>query len=162
MSAPSMTNNNLALTRQGMIGFKSELSLLKRYQKKVAAKLKDALKDGNLKENIQWMEAQKEYQLVLNRIDEVEQILSTSKIIYKPETIDSVCMGSKVYIENVKDHKDRLVYQIVSSVEADPSKGKISDVSLMGEALLGLRVGQVATIRTAYNGEKSYRIRKIE
>ena len=44
--------------------------------------------------------------------------------------------------------RDDEVYQIVGSAEADPRRGRISNESPVGRALLGKRVGEEATVKT--------------
>ena len=55
-----------------------------------------------------------------------------------------VRIGSKVTVLNQKGKKDR--YNIIGSAESDPAKGKISNVSPIGKALLGKRVGDIAEV----------------
>ncbi len=73
-------------------------------------------------------------------------------------------MGSKVKIE-IKDlkRKTREIkdFMIVSSVEADPEKGMISNKSPIGEALLGKKPGNVVKVKIP-KGEILIRILAIE
>ena len=50
-------------------------------------------------------------------------------------------MGCTVKVHDVEFDED-LEYNIVGSTEADPSKGKISDESPVGAALLGKKIGE--------------------
>ena len=52
-------------------------------------------------------------------------------------------------------------YTIVGSAEADPSRGTISNVSLIGQSLLGKRVGDVAKVN-APSGEIRLEVLAIE
>ena len=56
-----------------------------------------------------------------------------------------VRIGSKVTVINQKCGQDP--YAIIGSAEADPARGKISNESPIGKALLGKRVGDVAEVR---------------
>jgi transcription elongation factor GreA len=51
-------------------------------------------------------------------------------------------------------------YSVVGPVEANPLEGKISNESPLGEALMGKKVGDSATISTQ-KGEITYEIVKI-
>ena len=53
-------------------------------------------------------------------------------------------VGSTVTVEN-QDGKS-LQYTITGSAEADPSQGKISNVSPIGKGLLGKRAGDVTEV----------------
>ena len=44
--------------------------------------------------------------------------------------------------------KEDVVYRIVGSTEANSLKGKISNESPVGKALIGLKVGQTAAVET--------------
>jgi transcription elongation factor GreA len=52
-------------------------------------------------------------------------------------------------------------YQVVGSAEADPSQGRISNESPLGQSLLGHRVGDVITVN-APDGALRFRILRIE
>jgi transcription elongation factor GreA len=66
-------------------------------------------------------------------------------------------LGSKV---TLKDGGQPLIYQIVGTMEADPSNGKISDESPIGKLLLGKKVGDKAEIKTPA-GSHLYRVIEI-
>jgi transcription elongation factor GreA len=82
--------------------------------------------------------------------------LQSSQIIKKPKSDGTVRLGSKV---TVKDGKP-LVFQVVGTIEADPSQGKISDESPIGKALLGKKVGDKLEIKTLA-GSDTYKIIEI-
>jgi len=50
---------------------------------------------------------------------------------------------------------------IVGSAEADPASGKISNVSPVGRALIGRRVGDIVTVVTP-GGDRRYELLAIE
>ncbi|MNT66977.1 Transcription elongation factor GreA [compost metagenome] len=60
----------------------------------------------------------------------------------------------------MKNGKKTVHYSVVGPVEADPLEGKISNESPIGEALMGKKVGDTATITTP-KGETTYEIVKI-
>ena len=55
----------------------------------------------------------------------------------------------------------RVTLHIVGSSEADPAKGRISDVSPVGKALLGHRAGDEVVIRTPGN-DIHYRVIEVD
>lgn len=77
--------------------------------------------------------------------------------ILSTKTNDRVNVGNVVTISDANRSVD---YRIVSAYEADPRKGKISQESPIGQALLGKKVGDTITI-TLPSGEKTYRVEKI-
>ena len=75
---------------------------------------------------------------VENRILEIEDILKSAKII-RNASHDKVTMGASVTVSLLGKKN---TYSIVGPVEADPLNGKISDVSPIGKALMGKKVGE--------------------
>ena len=69
-------------------------------------------------------------------------------------------MGSKVKILDVELNEE-LEYKIVGSQEANILKGKISNESPIGRALIGAKVGQVVTVETE-NGNFDYKVIEIK
>ena len=75
------------------------------------------------------------------------------------QTIDasSISLGSRVVVDA---EGSRVTLHIVGSAEADPAKGRISDVSPVGKALLGHRAGDEVVIRTPGN-DIHYRVVEV-
>ncbi|HEY7131644.1 MAG TPA: GreA/GreB family elongation factor, partial [Candidatus Limnocylindrales bacterium] len=67
-------------------------------------------------------------------------------------------IGSSVTVEDADG--DRSTFAIVGSTEADPAAGRISNVSPVGRALLGSRVGDDVAV-AAPRGEVRYRVIEI-
>ena len=56
---------------------------------------------------------------------------------------------------------EELAYKIVGSTEANSLKGKISNESPVGKALLGAKVGEVVTVETQA-GDLNYKVLEIQ
>ena len=65
------------------------------------------------------------------------------------------------YPYQVISEKEDLEYKIVGSTEANSLKGKISNESPVGRALIGLKVGQTATVETP-GGVFKYKVLEIQ
>lgn len=91
------------------------------------------------------------------RISELKAILSSCRIIEKDAKHKVVEIGSKVKVgfEGFEEE-----YFIVSSIEADPTKKKISDESPVGTALMGASVGDIVEVRIGPVNKK-FRVIKI-
>ncbi len=152
-----MTKQDFYLTSDGIKELKSELEdLVKNKRKEVAQALKAAKEYGDLKENSSWDDAKERQAFVEGRIVEIENILKHAKPI-KKNTSGIVDVGSKVHV-TLNDGKQ--VFHIVGSTEADPDSGKISDESPIGQALLGKKVGDTATVEVPA-GAINYKITKV-
>ena len=144
------------LTEAGRKELEAELATLKGRRGAIADKIADARDYGDLSENAEYDTAREEQGIVETRIAEIEDILQNAELI-KNGNKTSVGLGSVV---TLKSAKKEVTYTIVSPIEADPTEGKISDHSPIGEALVGKKVGDSATIKTP-KGEISYEIVSI-
>jgi transcription elongation factor GreA len=134
------------LTPDGVAELKAELAELVSQRGEVAEKIKSAREFGDLTENAEYATARQEQERSENRISEIEHILQNVEIIKKPKGDSKVRLGSEVKLKST-DGKSK-TYSVVGTVEADPSEGKISDESPIGQALLGKKVGESVDIVT--------------
>ncbi|GIW65252.1 MAG: hypothetical protein KatS3mg093_231 [Candidatus Parcubacteria bacterium] len=95
---------------------------------------------------------------VETRISELEDMIRNAVLIKEGVKSDKVKIGSKVILK--KDNKT-YEYLIVGPSEADPTKGKISNESPLGKALLGKASGDIVEVN-APSGKINYKIVKIE
>ena len=149
------------LTREGLKKYEDELHELKVVKRKeVAQKIKEAREQGDLSENAEYDAAKDEQRDIEARIEEIEKILKNSEVVLEEEAdSDRVSIGCKVKILDC-EYDEELEYKIVGSTEANSLKGKISNESPVGRALIGKTVGESVTIETQV-GELTYKILEI-
>lgn len=147
------------LTQEGLDELKKELEHLK-FEKRpeVINALKDARALGDLSENAEYDAARQEQAIVEGRIVELEAMIENAVVIEKKDT-DAVSIGTKVKIEYVDD-KETDEYSIVGSKEADPFLNKISNESPIAQAIMGLKVGDIARV-VSPNGQYDVKILEI-
>lgn len=134
------------LTQERLDELKLELEYLKTVrEKEVAEQIKEARSFGDLSENSEYDEAKNEQGKLYSRIAELDSILS-NYVIIDDEAINTaeVAHGCKVTVEYDDGEKEE--YQLVGSQEADPRKGRISDESPMGRAVIGKKVGETCVV----------------
>ena len=143
-----MDKKNL-LTYEGLQKLESELHNLKVVKRKeVAQKIKEAREQGDLSENAEYDAAKDEQRDIEARIDEIEKILKNAEVVVEEEVdLDKISVGCRVKILDM-EYDEELDYKIVGSTEANSLKGKISNESPVGKALLGAKVGEVVTVET--------------
>lgn len=141
------------ITDEGKKELETELAELIGRRGAIAEKIAEARDFGDLSENAEYDSAREEQGLVESRIAEIEDILLNAELI-KAVKSSKVILGSKVELQL---GKKKTVYSVVGPVEADPLEGKISNESPLGEALMGKKVGETATINTQ-KGETTYQI----
>ncbi|MBE6618786.1 MAG: transcription elongation factor GreA [Ruminococcaceae bacterium] len=141
--------NQLTLTKEGLEKLQSELDYLKNEKRKeIVESIRIALSFGDLSENSEYDEAKTQQAKVEGRIQELEEMLRNVKVIEDDQiSTDSVNIGAKVLVFNSTKKMD-VEYTIVGSTEASPLQHKISDVSPIGKALLGHKVGESVTVET--------------
>ena len=145
------------LTQEGVDELKAELKELIGQRRGVADRIKHARELGDLSENAEYQTAREEQDRLEARISELEHVLQYAEIIKKPKSDGHVRLGSKVIL---KDGGKPLTYQVVGTMEADPSTGKISDESPIGLALLNKKVGDKVEIKTP-SGAHTYKVIEI-
>ena len=156
-----MDKKNL-LTYEGLQKLESELHNLKVVKRKeVAQKIKEAREQGDLSENAEYDAAKDEQRDIEARIDEIEKILKNAEVVVEEEVdLDKISVGCRVKILDM-EYDEELDYRIVGSTEANSLKGKISNESPVGRALLGAKVGEVVTVETQA-GDLNYKVLEIQ
>ena len=149
------------LTAQGLKEREEELSTLKNVKRKeIAQKIKEAREQGDLSENAEYDAAKDEQRDIEARIDELEAMLKNVEVIEDSGDTDTVSVGCKVRILDV-EFNEELDYQLVGSTEANSLKGRISNESPVGNALLGSRVGDRVNVETP-GGVFQYKVLDIQ
>ena len=149
------------LTAEGAEDLRRELNeLINVRRPDLAIKLKEAVADGDLKENANYHDAKEQQAFVEGRIQYLENVLRSAQIVANDGATDEVRVGSQVtIIEEGTD--DEETYMIVGAAEANPREGKISNESPIGSALLGRRKGEKVRAKTP-GGEIVLKIKRIE
>jgi len=147
------------LTADGLERMRAELSELTTVRRaQVIERIVRAREHGDLKENADYTAAREEQSFLEGRVQALEERLRLAVVVEAPSEAHRVVIGSRV----TTDFLDELVvYEIVGSDEADPARGRISNVSPVGRALLGRSVGDEAVVQTP-RGEARYRVVAIE
>lgn len=147
------------LTEEGLKAIQDELDYLKMTKRpEVINALKEARALGDLSENAEYDAARGEQAAVEAKIIELESMIEHAVIIKEVKT-DKVSIGNSVKIEYVDDGETE-EYSIVGSKEADPFNNKISNESPIAQAIIGKKVGDIATVASP-NGEYQVKILEI-
>jgi transcription elongation factor GreA len=142
-----MAEKPIFLTPEGRAKLEAELEQLKTVRRaQVAERIHSAKEEGDIMENSAYDEAKNEQAFVEGRILTIEQMLKNAVKINATRASDSVGIGSYVAVAERGGDDDEM-YQIVGSAEADPTRGRISNESPVGRALLGKRVGDEVQVK---------------
>ena len=156
-----MSKKNL-LTYEGLQNLETELQDLKVVKRKeVAQKIKEAREQGDLSENAEYDAAKDEQRDIEARIEELEKILKNAEVIVEDEAdTDKINIGCKVGVYDM-EFEEEMEFSIVGSTEANSLKGKISNESPVGRALIGARVGDTVDVETQA-GVLQYKVLEIQ
>lgn len=158
----NMVDKKNILTYEGLKALEEELQDLKvNKRREVAQKIKEAREQGDLSENAEYDAAKDEQREVEARIEEIDKILKNAEVVLEDEVdVDVINIGCKVTILDL-EYDDEMEYKIVGSTEANSLKGKISNESPVGKALIGAKVGDVVSVDT-HSGVLQYKILEIQ
>ncbi len=149
------------MTYDGLKALETELEDLKvNKRKEISEKIKEAREQGDLSENAEYDAAKDEQRDNEARIEELEKILKNVEVVDEDEIdLETINVGCQVRVKD-KELKEEIEYKIVGSTEADSLKGKISNESPVGAALLGHKVGDTVKIETQM-GVITYKVLEI-
>jgi len=149
------------ITKEGSERLQKELDELKSSARaELSKRLREAIEQGDLSENADYLAAKEEQGFLEGRIQELEFILKNAKIIDEiPVSSEEIGIGNLVTIQ--EDGYPPESYHMVGPKEANPKKGKISFESPIGKAILTKRVGDVVKVDTP-DGDLVIKIIKIE
>ena len=150
------------LTYEGLRKYEDELHDLKVINRKeVAQKIKESREQGDLSENAEYDAAKDEQRDIEARIEELEKILKNAEVVIEDEVdLDKINIGCLVRILDT-EFNEELEYKIVGSTEANSLKGRISNESPVGKALIGSKVGEMVEVETQA-GTIKYKVLEIQ
>ena len=127
---------------------------------KLPKEIQKAREFGDLRENAEYKAALERQSIVQARIRQIQDRISeVQSIDISKIPTDRIAYGSKVVLYDL-DKDEKVTYQLVTSEESDPSAGKISTVSPIGQALMGKQEGDAVTVRTP-TGVRNFEISRL-
>ncbi len=147
------------LTKEGLKRLKKEYEDLKKLRlAKTKGEKPEILHSEDL--NPEYLAFQEDLNFLEFRILELEHILKNAQLIKAPPKGQQniVNLGATVTLEEPGGQINE--FTIVGTLEANPSEGKISSESPVGQALLGHRIGEEVTIVSPI--KVKYIIKKIK
>ncbi|MCI5938853.1 MAG: transcription elongation factor GreA [Bacilli bacterium] len=157
-----MNQQKIQLTQEGYDGLVAELNKLKTVDRvKNLEDLKDARAQGDLSENADYDAAREAQREIERRIKELEITLKNAVVI----TSTSSNLGKTIKFEVLDTDEHDIFggceFLLVSSIESNPFDEvtpKISNESVLGDALMKASEGDIVTIA---NDNISYRVKVL-
>jgi len=155
------TNTQNVISAEGLKKLEEQLDYLKNVRRaEVAEQIQTARGFGDLSENAEYDEAKNDQSKLEAQIQDLENTIRTAVVIEdKDIKTDKVNVGTTVTIKN-EDTSEEMKLTIVGARESDPMKGRISNESPIGKALLGNKKNAVVTVE-APGGTTRYKIIRI-
>ncbi|MEE1010778.1 MAG: transcription elongation factor GreA [Acutalibacteraceae bacterium] len=134
-------------TREDYNKLSAELNRLKTEGRDdIAEKIKEARSHGDLSENAEYDEAMNEQAKMEAEIAKLEASLRNAKILDEEElTTEQIHIGAKVKLLDM-EYNEEVEYKILG--KSDIENGIISDLSPVGSAVMGKKVGDIADVHT--------------
>ena len=151
---------SIPISVQGYKALEDELARLKSERPAIIQAIKEAREEGDLRENAGYDAARERQGMAEARIKYIESRMALYQVI-DLDTLrgDKVIFGATVEMENV-DNGETKTYTILGPDEADPTKGSISFLSPVGQALLSREVGDEVSVEIP-RGRVTYEITGI-
>jgi len=136
------------LTAEGRQELEQELARLEAELQVVSLRLGDARAGGNdPAENLDLRDAMDALALLEGRIGELRALLASAEAIEDGASRDGIIrLGAKIKIRHADG--EEASYLLVSPAEADPRRGRISEESPIGRALVGKQKNEEVTADT--------------
>ena len=147
------------VTESGLEARKKELEDLKAQRPEIIAAIRTAAADKDYRENAPLDAAREEQGKVEARIRELEEEIRRAEVV-ETSSGSRAGVGATVKLQPLEGGEAK-EYVLVDPIEANPSDGKLSIKSPVGEAVVGKRKGNQVTIKTPSGGERRYRIEEI-
>ncbi len=151
---------SIPISVQGYKALEDELARLKSERPAIIQAIKEAREEGDLRENAGYDAARERQGMAEARIKYIESRMALYQVI-DLDTLkgEKVIFGATVEMEDV-DSGEAKTYTILGPDEADPTKGSISFLSPVGQALLGREEGDEVSVEIP-RGRVTYEITGI-
>jgi transcription elongation factor GreA len=151
----------IGLTRQGHAELEAELATLKSKRPELIEEMRRAAADKDFRENAPLAAAREKRGHLEGRIKELEETLKAAIIVNgKQGTNLKANIGDSIVLIDTSSGEE-LSYRIVSPREVDPTQNKISNVSPLGQSLIGRGEEEVVEVSVPA-GKLRYRIKRVE
>lgn len=154
------TNNTIMLTPQGKVELEKEVETLKTVKRKqILDRIQDLSSAGDASDDTDYENAKEELIQLDARVRDILNILEDARVVEHQDTNGVVAFGSTVTVADGDGEED--TWTIVGPQEANSRLGKISNVSPVGAALMGKRVGDAVSV-AAPGGEIVFHIKDVQ
>ncbi|HKT83457.1 MAG TPA: transcription elongation factor GreA [Solirubrobacterales bacterium] len=148
------------ITEEGMVALREEIEQLEgEGRTKMAARIKVAREEGDLKENAEYHIAKEDQAHLETKIKRLRERLRTAVVVEVDASADTFAFGRTAEVlDEAKGETN--TWTLVGSTEADLAAGRLSNESPIGRALLDAKVGEPIVIETP-KGSRTFVVQKL-
>ena len=135
------------ITPNGLAKLNEELEqLMAQGRRQIAERISHAASTAaNIAENADYVDALEDQGRLERRIAILKHRIAFAQVV-EPDALNGVVdVGERVLLHDIESG-EKVEYELVGSLEADPLSGRISAASPLGQAVLGKRRGDVAVV----------------
>ena len=147
------------ITPQGLKEFEKELAERMEKRKEISLAIKNAKEQGDLSENAEYSAAKAQQRENESRLNWLKCVIEKAHVVEK-QGEGQVELGCLVELAR-ENENSKMTIQLVGTHETDPSNGKISHQSPLGQAIIGKKKGEKVEVETP-NGKENYEIKDIK
>lgn len=152
-------SDEVPVTAGARQALQDNLASLRVEQRAIPARLRVAREFGDTSNNDEHLAIREEEAVLAARIARLEDILARATEVDHPGGEDSVTIGSTVTVVDV-DTRERRDY-VIGSAHGVLSRGTVSALSPVGQALLGRRVGERVYVELPRARRRELELRKV-
>jgi len=148
------------ITEEGMAALREEIEQLEgEGRNKMAARIKVAREEGDLKENAEYHIAKEDQAHLETKIKRLRERLRTAVVVEVDASADTFAFGRTAEVLD-EGKGETNTWTLVGSTEADLAAGRLSNESPIGRALLDAKVGEPIKIETP-KGSRTFVVKKL-
>jgi len=145
------------ISQTGFKKLKEELSQLEKKRVEVSKRVAEAREQGDLRENGEYIYGRQELGFVDGRLGELKAKINQSQIVDCMKVqCDKALFGTVVTLLDLNT-QEKIIYQLLGVNDADIDTGSISIHSPVGDAIVGLSIGEKASV-TIPRGEFHFEV----
>ena len=148
------------ITEAGLTALREEIEELEGPARtKMAARIKVAREEGDLKENAEYHIAKEDQAHLETKIKRLRERLRTAVVVEVDASADTFAFGRTAEVlDEAKGETN--TWTLVGSTEANLAAGRLSNESPIGRALLDAKVGEPVEIETP-KGSRTFVVQKL-
>ncbi|HUB98880.1 MAG TPA: transcription elongation factor GreA [Solirubrobacterales bacterium] len=153
-------NNAEPITPEGLEELKAELAELEGPKRQeMAARIKVARDEGDLKENAEYHVAKEDQAHMETRIKRLQERLHNAVVVEADNGGDAFAFGRSAEVRDEQKGETN-VWTLVGSTEANLAEGRLSAESPIGRALMDAKIGATVEVETP-RGNRAFTVLKL-